>query len=108
MFRLVLTAKGYCGSIVSSIGSNSSAYAGCAATATADGPLPFLDIIAGFTVIGITGYSVYQGVKTYNDATVLPREGTFTKGKDISLSKFKEKSISKSITIAKTKTKTVP
>ncbi len=102
------TIKGCGGSIVSSISSNSSAYAGCGAAAAADGPLPFLDIIAIAGFAGLTGYCVYDGVKTYSDATVLPREGTFTKGKGVSLSKVKEKSITKSITIAKTKNKTVP
>ena len=79
-------------------------YVGCGTAAAADGPLPIMDVIAAATVVAVTGYCVYEGVKTYNDATVLPREGTFAKGKDISLSKIKEKSTSKSITIAKTQT----
>ena len=82
-------------------------YVGCGTAAAADGPLPIMDVIAAATVVAVTGYCVYEGVKTYNDATVLPREGTFAKGKDISLSKIKEKSTSKSITIAKTKNKSV-
>lgn len=101
------TAKGYCKSVGDSISAYSGVYVGCGTAAAADGPLPIMDVIAAATVVAVTGYCVYEGVKTYNDATVLPREGTFAKGKDISLSKIKEKSTSKSITIAKTKNKSV-
>ncbi len=102
------TVKGYGGSIASSISSSAPAYGGCATATTFDGPAPFVDMLAGAAAVLITGYCVYDGIKTYNDATVLPREGVFKKGKDFSLDKVKEKSTSKSITIAKTKTKSVP
>ena len=102
------TAKGYCGSIGSSITSCSSVYAGCGATALADSPVPGpADVIAAIAAGVVTGYCVYEGVKTYNEATVLPREGTYTNNKNILLSKTEETSSSKSITIAKTKIKSV-
>ena len=94
------TAKGYGGSIINSMSSYSSLYAGCGTAAAADGPLPILDIIAGVTAVGLTGYCVYEGVKAYNDATVLPNEGVLSREKDRNITFAKTKNISDALTIA--------
>lgn len=80
--------------------SYSSLYAGCGTAAAAAGPLLVLDIIAGVTAVGLTGYCVYEGVKAYNDATVLPNEGVLSKIKDksISFAKVNDETLTKSKT----------